>query len=98
MALVVYPRQCQSQHHWSWPVFGDQNRQVAVRSGTPGGLGTKLGLAARGTRIVEINGKAIRSPADLQTVDSMIQQGKVTRLQIKAIKPDGTSGVIVYPN
>ena len=78
--------------------FWDQNRQVAVRSGTPGGLGTKLGLAARGTRIVEINGKAIRSPADLQTVDSMIQQGKVTRLQIKAIKPDGTSGVIVYPN
>ncbi|WP_182866190.1 PDZ domain-containing protein [Rhodopirellula sp. JC639] len=78
-------------------VFLDFRGQVTVGGGEDDGLGAKLGLKQRGVRILEVNGRAIRNGGDLRELDRQIEDGKVRRLVIKIIRPDGQSDTVVYP-
>lgn len=69
-------------------------REVKVTGADPKGLGNDLGIAQRGTVITRVNGKPIKTPADMKRLDQSIMEGKVTFLEIEFIPPGGRAQVI----
>jgi S1-C subfamily serine protease len=78
--------------------FQDREGKVTVAGGSEQGLGKQLGIAIRGTRILEINGQPIRRTGDLNKIDEAIAAGRVTRLVISIIRPDGARQTVSFPN
>ena len=78
-------------------MFLDLRGQVTVGGGENDGLGNKLGLKQRGIRILDINGRTIRNGGDLQAIDREIEAGKVRRLVINFVRPDGRPDRVSYP-
>ncbi len=76
--------------------FYDREGKVTVAGGSKDGLGAQLGIATRGTRILEINGQPIRTPAEVKRIDDEIAAGRMTRLVINIIRPDGTRDTVSY--
>lgn len=76
--------------------FRRPDGKVTVSGGTSG-LGSKLGLAVRGTVILSVNGTAIRTPADMKRIDDAILNGEYTQLSIRVIRPSGKEETVRYP-